>query len=121
VVQQFNPETYDLGDVSTTRVGRAPSGIAEGAGAIWVACHDDGVVWRIGTGFDSSRKDIPVGDRPTAVAFGAGAVWVANAGDGTVSRIDPETYEVVETIEVGNAPAGIAVFRGFAWVSVQAP
>jgi serine/threonine-protein kinase len=118
-VQQFNPETYDLGDVSTTRVGRAPSGIAGGAGAVWVACHDDGVVWRIGTGFDSSRKDIPVGHRPTAIAFGAGAAWVANAGDGTVSRIDPETNEV-KTIQVGNAPAGIAVSGGRVWVSVQA-
>ncbi len=121
-VQQFSPDTYDLGPVGTAEVGRAPRGIAAGAGAIWVACRDDDVVWRIGAdlGFDPSREIIPVGNGPTAVAFGAGAVWVANTGDGTVSRIDPETNEVVETIEVGNAPAGIAVFRGRVWVSVQA-
>ena len=122
-VQQFSPDTFDLGPVAApTTVGRAPSGIAAGAEAIWVACRDDDVVERIAAdlGFGSS-KQITVGDGPTAVAFGAGAVWVANMHDGTVSRIDPETNEVVKTIEVGNAPAGIAVSGGRVWVSVQAP
>jgi YVTN family beta-propeller protein len=120
-VQQFSPETWDLGRVRTTTVGRDPSGIAAGDEAIWVACRGDDVVARIPAdlGFGSVRQ-ITVGQSPTAVAFGAGAVWVANAGDGTVTRIDPETYET-KTIEVGNAPAGIAVFRGRVWVSVEAP
>ena len=121
-VQEFSSETYDLGSVHTSTVGRAPSGIAAGDGAIWVACRDDNVVERIAADLVvGSSKQIEVGDGPTAVAFGAGAVWVANVNDGTVSRIDPETDEVVETIEVGNPPAGIAVSGGRVWVSVQAP
>ncbi|HET9242909.1 MAG TPA: BTAD domain-containing putative transcriptional regulator [Gaiella sp.] len=122
-VQRFSLDTFYLGPVDTpTTVGRAPSGIAAGAEAIWVACRDDDVVERIAADLVvASSRQIEVGDGPTAVAFGAGAVWVANANDGTVSRIDPETSEVVKTIEVGHAPAGIAVSGGRVWVSVQAP
>jgi streptogramin lyase len=120
-VHQFSPDTYDLGNVDFFTVGRAPSGIAAGAGAIWVACRDDDFVERIAAdlGSESSRQ-IPVGDGPTSVAFGAGAVWVANTNARTVSRIDAESYEV-ETIDVGNPPAGIVVSGGRVWVSVQAP
>ncbi len=121
-VHQFSPDTFDLGPVDTpTTVGRAPSGIAAGADAIWVACRGDDLVERIAADLVvGSSRQIQVGDGPTAVAFGAGAVWVANRLDGTVSRIDPETYEVVETIEVGHAPTGIAAAGGRVWVSVQA-
>ena len=120
-VQQFSPETWYLDPLQTYTVGRAPSGIAAGGGAIWVACRDDDVVERIPTDGFGSKRQIPVGDGPTAVAFGAGAVWVANRDDGTVSRIDPETNDVVATVEVGNVPAGIAYYPGRVWVSVQAP
>ncbi len=122
-VQEFSPETYDLGLRGRPRRWGAPR-----AGSLQ-ATERSG--WRAETTTSYERiaadlvvdssKQIGVGDGPTAVAFGAGAVWVANVNDGTVSRIDPETYEVVETIEVGNAPAGIAVSGGRVWVSVQAP
>jgi YVTN family beta-propeller protein len=122
-VQQFNPATWKDGlPVHTpATVGRAPSGLAAGEGAIWVACRDDDVVERIPADNFASSRQIDVGNGPTAVAFGAGAVWVANSGDGTVSRIDPETNKVAETIPVGSAPAGIAFYDGRVWVSVEAP
>ncbi len=102
-------------------IGRGPSGIAAGEGAIWVACTEDDYVVRVPADLGSgSSRQIPVGDGPTSVAYGAGAVWVANTRDGTVSRIDPKTNDV-KTIEIGNAPAGITVYRGRVWVSVQAP
>ena len=117
----FSTRTY-VAPVNRETVGRAPSGIAAGAGAIWVACREADFVERMPADLNfGDSTQIEVGDGPTAVAFGAGAVWVANAGDGTVSRIDPETYDVVETIDVGNVPTGIAVFGGRVWVSVQAP
>jgi YVTN family beta-propeller protein len=121
-VRRYSPRTYELGDVASVTVGRAPSGIAAGARSIWVACTDDDFVERIPAGTQSeSSVQIPVGDGPTSVAFGAGAVWVANTAAGTVDRIDPETNKVEATIDVGNAPTGIAVYRGLVWVSVQAP
>jgi len=121
-VQRFDPDTFQTGAVRPFTVGRAPSGIAAGAGAIWVACTDDDSVWRIDGGLSSSAGlSIPVGDGPTSVAFGDGAIWVTNTAAGTVSRIDPATNEVVKTISVGNSPTGIAVAGGLVWVAVQAP
>ena len=121
-IQQFGPDSWDLGPLHELTVCRAPIGIAAGRGAIWVACRGDDLVQRIAVDLTSeSSRSIAVGDEPSAVAFGDGTVWVANRGDGTVSRIDPETNEVVKTIEVGNAPAGIAFWDRRVWVSVQAP
>ena len=121
-VQQFGLENWDLGPVDSKTVGRDPSGIAAGRGAIWVACREDNRVDRIAADLNfGSSTPITVGDGPTAVTFGAGAVWVANAGDGTVTRIDPEPPYETTTIEVGSAPAGIAVYDGRVWVSVQKP
>jgi YVTN family beta-propeller protein len=121
-VRRFSPPTYELGDVGAFNVCSAPTGIAAGAGAIWVACTEDDLVARIPAGLSSaSSVQIPVGDGPTSIAFGLGAVWVANTAAGTLSRIDPATNDVEETIDVGNAPAGVAVDQGLVWVSVQAP
>jgi YVTN family beta-propeller protein len=122
-VQRFNPQAFREGPFDELTGGRTPSGLAAGAGSLWVSNTEDDSVTRIDpavAGFGSSLP-IGVGDGPTGVAFGAGAVWVANTAAGTVSRIDPESNEVVETIEIGNAPAGVAVANGVVAVSVQAP
>ena len=61
--------------VTTIPVGDAPTGIAFGADAVWVANAGDGTVSRI----DPQTRDvstIKVGNRPTGVAVGSGAVWV---------------------------------------------
>ncbi len=122
-VQRFAPLTFEEGDIGEFTVGRRPSGIAAGEGAIWVACTDDDYVARLDVSLSSEsvRTTIPVGDGPTAVAVAGGAVWVANTVEGSVSRIDPKTNEVEETIAVGNAPSGVAVAGGVVWVTVQAP
>ena len=119
-VQRFNPRTFEQGAVRTISVGRRPTAIAFGEGAIWVANTSDDSVTRIdpATGATST---IGVGLGPTAVAVGSGAVWVANTTDRTISRIDPATNQVVGTIEIGNAPYGVAVDDGIVWVAVQAP
>ena len=119
-VQVFSLGTFDQGPVDTVPVGRNPSALAFGAGAVWVANTGDDNVMRIDPSSSNSTDTIEVGDAPVAIAASHEAVWVANRG-GTVSRIDPSKREVVETIETGNAPAGIAVGDGAAWVSVQAP
>jgi YVTN family beta-propeller protein len=120
-VRRFSPQTWDIGAVESLTVCRTPSGIAAGAGSIWVSCAGDDLVARLPAGLSpASTVQIPVGDGPTAVAFGAGAVWVTNAAAGTVSRIDPATNRET-AIDVGNSPAGIFVYRGLVWVSVQAP
>ena len=72
-------------------VGNGPTGIAVGAGGVWVVDSLDDAVVRIDPGTRSVTATIPVGRSPAGVAFGAGSVWVANSGDGTVTRINPST------------------------------
>ena len=108
----------DKGSISSqVTVGSAPSGVASGAHAIWVANTDANTVSRIDPSTGSVRQDIDVGGGPAGVTVGGGAVWVANGLDGTVSRIDPATNQVVKTIPVGAAPTAIAWGEGAVWVA----
>ena len=66
------------------------SGMAAGAGALWVTDPVDGVVWRIQLGPPRLvMRTIEAGIGAAAVAVGADAVWVVNGADTTVVRIDP--------------------------------
>ena len=56
---------------------RDPSGIAVGAGSVWVANSLSGTVSRIDPGTDSVTKTIPVGGAPHSVAVAGGRVWVS--------------------------------------------
>jgi YVTN family beta-propeller protein len=93
----------------------APTAVAVGGDAVWVADSDAGTVTRV----DSSGllTQITVGGSPSAVALDEGGVWVANRSDDTVVRIDPSTQGVTTTISVGKSPAGIAVTPGSVWVA----
>jgi YVTN family beta-propeller protein len=105
--------------VSTVTVGRRPSGIAAGDGAVWVTDAGDDAVTRIDLA-SGSEATIAVGHGPTGITVDGTDVWVANSDDGTVSEIDATGRRVVATIDVGNRPTGIAVAGGRVWVSVQA-
>ena len=104
----------------TIPVGNRPSGIAAGAGAMWVAYRGDGTLARIDLATHTPTRLITVGSAPAGVAFGAGSVWVANSGDGTVSRINPHTGDVTKTIAVGGSPQAIVVAYGRVWVTEDA-
>jgi peptide/nickel transport system substrate-binding protein len=97
-------------------VGSSPTGVAAGAGAVWVADYNAGTVSRIDLATRAVVAPIPVGSTPTGIAVGADAVWVANGYSGTVSRIDPSD-DSVASITVGNGPSGVAVGDGFVWVA----
>jgi DNA-binding beta-propeller fold protein YncE len=102
-------------------VGDSPSGVATGAGSVWVANSGEETVSRIDP---RSRKPvgppIAVGEDPGAVAVGAGSVWVANFGDGTLTRIDPRSNRPVgRPIAVGRGPTDVAVGRGRVWVATE--
>jgi len=103
------------GLIAVVPVGSSPTGVAAGAGAMWVADYDAGTVSRINPK-THAVEPIPVGSTPTGIAVGANAVWVANSYSGTVSRIDPAD-DSVASITVGNGPSGVAVGDGFVWVA----
>jgi YVTN family beta-propeller protein len=98
-------------------VGSAPSGIAVGGGAVWVANNDNGTVSRVDPAVDRVVQTIPVGNAPTGVAVGDGSVWVANSSDGTLTRIDAVTGAVVKTVALGAGATDVAVGAGAVWVS----
>jgi YVTN family beta-propeller protein len=98
-------------------LGSSPSGVASGAGAIWIASPNQDTVSRISPAARAVVQTIQVGSSPAAVAVGSGAVWVTNYYGQTVSRIDPSVDRVVQTIPVGNGPTGLAVGDGSVWVA----
>jgi YVTN family beta-propeller protein len=94
------------------------SGVAVGAGSVWVIDALTDRVWRIDPNRNSVSGTTSVGKQPSGIAIGAGSVWISSA-DGTVSRIDPSTTRVTATVTVGGTPAGIAFGGGKIWVSVD--
>ena len=94
-----------------------PSGIAWGAGGVWVALPHTGAVARFSDTGESGPL-IKVLGEPTAVAFGEGAVWVADARAGTITRIDPLTTRKRITT-LGGRLSAIAVGDGVVWVTTQ--
>jgi YVTN family beta-propeller protein len=103
-------------------VGRNPSGVAWGQGALWVANTDDGTLSRIDgrSGVPTALVALGTGSGPTSVIVSGSAVWVANEGAGTVARIDPARNVVAQTLKIGNPPQGLAVVGGALWVTVRA-
>ena len=100
---------------SAIDVGERPSGIAVGAGSVWVTNSAEDTVSRIDPDTQAVAP-ISVGSGPSGIAVGAGAVWVANSSAGTVSRIDPRTNRVTP-IRVLPGPTGVVVAAGSVWVT----
>ena len=98
-------------------VGQSPSGIAYGAGAIWVANTGDSTVSRINPDTQAVTQTIAVHAQPVAIAMTQHDVWVANSGDGSVSRISPISNTEADRITVGNVPAAIAAGPSGVWVA----
>ncbi len=59
------------------RVGRLPSGIAVGAGSVWVANSLSGTVSRIDPNTNRVTKTIDLGGAPHSLAFADGHLWVS--------------------------------------------
>ena len=95
--------------VATIPLDSAPTGIAVGAGAVWVTSQQTGELLRVDPADDRPSQAIAIGQSPDGVAVGAGSVWVADAG-GTVSRFDLRTGQV-RTIRVGRLPRRRRVCR----------
>ncbi len=99
---------------ASVALGRSPSNIAAGEGAIWVIDADDGTISRIDPRTRTRERTFSTASTPTDVAVGAGAVWVGNAFRGgrsrgsypeSVSRLDPQTGVVDATIRLPGADA----------------
>jgi len=105
--------------VDSIQVGVRPSGVAIGAGSVWVANLDDRTLSRIDPNTRSPVGTITLGATPTGIAVGAGAVWVASGLLGTVMRVDPAANLVVKPIDVTfRSHAGTVAFgEGAVWAA----
>lgn len=93
-------------------------GLAFGAGAVWAAAAEDGMLVRVDPGTGTVDR-VKVGDFPVGITVANGDVWVANRDGGSVSRVDPERMEVVGTIDAGTYPTWITAAGGSVWVANQ--
>jgi ABC-type transport system substrate-binding protein/DNA-binding SARP family transcriptional activator len=98
-----------------TGTGR-PSGIAYGAGAVWITDSADNLLLRVNSAGQIIDR-VPVGGGPAGVTVGGGEVWVANELDGTISEVNPAAGRQVASIRVGIGPDAIAFGYGSVWVA----
>lgn len=99
------------------RLGRGVSGVAIGAGSVWVSNPRTGEVLRA----DSEGRvlaRVALGGRPGAVVFAGGRLWVADEAGAGVSAIDAATNRPVERgVAPHAAPLRLAAGAGAVWVS----
>jgi peptide/nickel transport system substrate-binding protein len=106
--------------VAAIPLSASPHAIAAGAGSIWAAMFDRGIVSRIDPATNTVQQTISTRGGPSALTVGGGFVWVADTLANTVERIDPRAnggQVVGKPISVGNAPSGIAYGLGAVWVA----
>jgi DNA-binding SARP family transcriptional activator/DNA-binding beta-propeller fold protein YncE len=98
-----------------------PTGVAYGAGAVWIAHGLRGQLSRVDAGLAPVVRTRQVtrtvfGTSTGAVAFGFGSVWAAY-GDSTLARLDPRTMRRIGAGFAGYRPVGVAVGGGSVWVA----
>lgn len=116
-------------DLKTARITAAiPTGIANpegelnvvaGAGSIWVASEDKGMIARVNPRSNTVVGSIPVDQGSYYLAFGFGSLWAVSLAQHSVQKIDPTTNAVVKRTSLGKAPGFLAAGEGAVWVQEQ--
>ena len=98
------------------RRNATPTGIAFGAGSLWVARGPETVRVDPLSGRVIRRIATPLA--ATAVVFAQGAVWVASAENGRVVKIDPATNRIAASTLLHGTITDLAVDDASVWVSI---
>jgi YVTN family beta-propeller protein len=112
------PAVGPLPSLATIAVGRQPTGMAVGRGALWVMNQGSGTISRIDLGAGRVVATVPVASEPYGLAVTDDAVWATSLVAGTVTRIDPRTNRVVATLRVAQ-PQDVAIGFGSVWVASE--
>ena len=94
----------------------SPTGIAFGAGSVWVARGPETVRVDPANGRTLSRIRTPLA--ASSIVFAGGAVWVASAENGRIVKIDPATNRVSASTSLHGTVTDLAVNDSSAWVSI---
>ncbi len=92
------------------------TGIAYGAGSVWVARGPETV--RVDPVGGNVMKRILTPLAATSVVFADGAVWVASAENGQVMKIDPAINGISASTQLHATITDLAVGNGSVWVSI---
>lgn len=93
--------------------------VVAGAGSIWVASDDRGVIARIDPVKNSVMKVIPVDHGTYYLSFGFDSLWAVSAVCQSLQKIDPHTDKVVKRTELGRVPGFLIAGEGAVWVQEQ--
>jgi ABC-type transport system substrate-binding protein/tRNA A-37 threonylcarbamoyl transferase component Bud32 len=96
--------------------GRSPTGIAFGAGSVWVARTSETV--RVAPGSGAVERRFPTPVSTTSVVFAGGNVWAAGSENGRIVRIDPVTNRITAVTPLHGTVTDLAVDRDSVWVSI---
>lgn len=114
-------------DPSSNRVSRrielevdTLSGLAVGAGAVWVTDPFGGKVWRVSVEPALVKRSIPLETWVAAITFSDGLVWAANEIADEVYRFDPRTNGATVVRGI-SAPRSIDAADSSVWVTAAAP
>jgi streptogramin lyase len=95
------------------------TGIAAGAGSIWLLWADGGRALRLDPTTGAVVRRIPDETSPSGIAFGNGALWLSELA--SVSRVDPLTDTLTGTAQVGAlqglGSTTVAAGGGSVWVA----
>jgi len=97
---------------------RTPTGVAVGAGGVWVAHGMRGQVSRVDQQFNRLTSTLDVAtptSRTGVIAVGEGSVWAA-FGDSTLARIERAGPRVASSSFAGGVSSAIVVGIGAVWV-----
>ena len=113
------PAVGPLPSRATIPVGRQPTTVVIGQGAVWVANKLDNSVSRIDPQTNRVVATISVPDGVADLAVSRDAVWTGGdrRGVARVVRIDPRTNRVVAAVPVGSQPSGLAATDDAVWVT----
>ena len=113
-VAQIDPATNAV--VATVPVFGRPSGIAFGAGSVWVSLLDGSTVLRI----DPVKHEVIASidtDATNGIAFANGSVWAVSATSPSVFRIDPATNAIAQTISVRSDAHSVGGYYELWWAA----
>ena len=94
-----------------------PSGVAVGAGSVWIGRNDRQAVVRLDPASGRILASIPVGFRVFNLAADVASVWAVSFEDDMVARIDAKTNAVTLRRSLLHAPAGVLIADGSVWIS----
>jgi DNA-binding SARP family transcriptional activator len=123
------PNSIAIVDSETNRVvgdvalGRQPTAVSFGIGAVWVGSGDDGMLTRISPAMRKVAEVTPIGTDIRDIATGFGSVWLADGKDGTVTRFVPKRNTITKIHlherQAASAPVvdWIATGAGVVWAA----